>query len=135
MFNILYVLSFNKISQILINESVSVALAIVIKVISTLSQSTHEMIASCSTGSANTNNYFVFQKEVEEFQKKRRESGQHSLGSSLEGSSSLHLACKAGRVAEAEALLAAGADINKLDKALYTPFMDAIDSGKPTVLQ
>ena len=31
---------------------------------------------------------------------------------------------------EVEALLAAGADINKLDRAQFNPFMDAINSGK-----
>jgi len=33
-------------------------------------------------------------------------------------------------VTEVEALLAAGADINKLDRAQFNPFMDAINSGQ-----
>ena len=52
----------------------------------------------------------ILQEELKQSQKKRRESGSF-VGSSqsLEGSSTLHWACKAGRVTEAEALLAAGA--------------------------
>ena len=73
----------------------------------------------------------ILQEELKQSQKKRRESGSF-VGSSqsLEGSSTLHWACKAGRVTEAEALLAAGADSNKLDRVQFNPFMDAINSGK-----
>ena len=73
----------------------------------------------------------ILQEELKQSQKKRRESGSF-VGSSqsLEGSSTLHWACKAGRVTEVEALLAAGADSNKLDRAQFNPFMDAINSGK-----
>ena len=69
----------------------------------------------------------ILQEELKQSQKKRRESGSF-VGSSqsLEGSSTLHWACKAGRVTEAVALLAAGADSNKLDRAQFNPF----NSGK-----
>ena len=40
------------------------------------------------------------------------------------------MACKIGDIEQCQRLLASGADINALDKAGYSPFMDAIRMGR-----